>query len=143
MTFRKTLFWIHLIAGVVSGLSIGIMCFTGTVLAFEKELVAWAERDARRVDIPAAGATRLPLDVLQRKLKDAHPDARPTAIVMQNDPNAARAEPDWTEADGVSGDCPHGGTERRRTTESTGLIDRSRAARPALRAGRRAENPER
>ena len=91
MTFRKTLFWIHLAAGVISGLSIGIMCFTGTMLAFEKELIAWAERDARRIELPAAGATRLPLDVLQQKLRDAHPDARPTAIVLQNDPNAAVA----------------------------------------------------
>ena len=91
MTFRKTLFWIHLVAGVISGLSIGIMCFTGTALAFEKELVAWAERDARRIEIPAAGAIRLPLDALQQRLREAHPDARPTGIVLQNDPNAAVA----------------------------------------------------
>ena len=46
--FRQTVFWIHLVAGLISGLVIAIMCFTGTALAFEKELVAFAERDARR-----------------------------------------------------------------------------------------------
>jgi uncharacterized iron-regulated membrane protein len=88
--FRKTLFWIHLIAGLISGLSIALMCFTGTVLAFEKEIVAWAERDARRVEAPAT-ATRLPLDELQRRVRAAQPEARIASIVIQNDPAAAIA----------------------------------------------------
>lgn len=90
MSFRKVLFWVHLVAGVISGLSIGIMCFTGTMLAFEKELVAWSERDARRVEVPA-GATRLTLDQMQAKLREAQPDFRPASIVIQNDPAAAVA----------------------------------------------------
>ena len=52
MTFRKILFWLHLIAGLIAGVLIAVMCFTGTVLAFEKELVAYAERDARRIAMP-------------------------------------------------------------------------------------------
>ncbi len=91
MTFRRILFWLHLVAGLVSGIAIAIMCFTGTVLAFEKEIVAWSERDARRVDVPAAGAARLSLDELQQKLRAAHPDARPMSIGVQNDPQAAVA----------------------------------------------------
>ena len=58
MTFRKVVFWIHLIAGVISGLVIGIMCLTGTALAFEKQLVAWSERDARQIAAPIAGTDR-------------------------------------------------------------------------------------
>ena len=54
--FRQTVFWIHLVAGLISGLVIAIMCFTGTVLAFEKQLVAWSERDARQIAPPPAGA---------------------------------------------------------------------------------------
>jgi uncharacterized iron-regulated membrane protein len=90
MTFRKVLFWVHLMAGLVSGLSIAIMCITGTVLAFEKELTAWSERDARRVERPAAGAP-LPIDELQRRLREAHPEARPTSIVVSSDPSTAVA----------------------------------------------------
>lgn len=91
MTFRSFLFWLHLVAGLISGLSIGIMCFTGTVLAFEKQLVAWSERDARQVSVPAPGTPRLSLDDLSAKLRAAQPDARPQSIVVQNDPLAAVA----------------------------------------------------
>ena len=90
MTFRKFVFWAHLVAGVVSGLAIGVMCLTGTALAFEKELIAWSERDARRVE-PSATAVRLPLEELQRRLREAHPEARPANIVLRNDPGAAVA----------------------------------------------------
>src|SRR5688572_3786017 len=89
MTFRKILFWAHLGAGLISGLSIGIMCFTGTVLAFEKELIAWAERDARQVNAPAPGTPRLRLEELQRRLRDAQPEARTMSIILLNDPRAA------------------------------------------------------
>lgn len=89
-TFRTIIFWAHLIAGVISGVAIGIMCVTGTALAFEKELMAWAERDARRVAVPT-GAAALPLEELQRRVRDAHPDARPATIVFQNNPGAAVA----------------------------------------------------
>ena len=90
MTFRKTIFWAHLVAGVISGLAIGVMCFTGTALAFEKELIAWAERDARRVEPPVA-AVRLPLEELQRRWREAHPEARTASLIIQNDPHAAVA----------------------------------------------------
>jgi uncharacterized iron-regulated membrane protein len=89
MNFRTVLFWIHLVAGLISGLSIGIMCFTGTVLAFEKELVAWSERDARLVAAPAPGTPRLSFEAMQAKLREAQPDLRPGSIVVQNDPRAA------------------------------------------------------
>lgn len=61
---RKLIFWIHLLSGVVAGLVIGVMCFTGVVLAFEKQLVAFAERDVRRVEPPAGNAARKSVDEL-------------------------------------------------------------------------------
>jgi uncharacterized iron-regulated membrane protein len=89
--FRSAIFWCHLAAGLVSGISIGIMCFTGTALAYEKQLVAWAERDVRRVTPPGAGATRFTIAQLQAKLREAQPEARPMSIIVQNDPGAAVA----------------------------------------------------
>ncbi len=86
--FRSVLFWTHLVCGLVAGLSIGIMCFTGATLAFESEMVSWAERDARRVDVPA-DARRLPIDELQKKIREAQPDARPSGIAISNDPRDA------------------------------------------------------
>ncbi|MFM1851891.1 MAG: hypothetical protein RIS54_1575 [Verrucomicrobiota bacterium] len=88
MRFRQVLFWIHLVAGVIAGLSIFIMCFTGTALAFEKDLVAWSERDARRVAV-GDPASRQSIAALQRAVKAAHPDAKPTAISVSADPSAA------------------------------------------------------
>jgi uncharacterized iron-regulated membrane protein len=91
MSFRKIIFWAHLIAGVISGLAIGVMCFTGTLLAFEKEIIAWSERDARRIEVPPAPMTRLSLDELQRRMREAQPEARSVSIVLQNDSTAAVA----------------------------------------------------
>lgn len=85
---RSVLFWLHLAAGLVAGLVIGVMCFTGAALAFEKQIVAWAERDARRVEAPAAAA-RLPLEELSRRVRAAQPEARPTAITVSADPRDA------------------------------------------------------
>ncbi len=86
--FRQILFWSHLAAGLIAGLFIGIMCFTGTVLAFEDEIVAWAERDARQVITPAE-ATRLPLADLQRKFREAQPEFRSASVTLLNNPAAA------------------------------------------------------
>jgi uncharacterized iron-regulated membrane protein len=86
--FRSVLFWTHLVCGLVAGTSIGIMCFTGATLAFENELVSWAERDARRVEVPA-GAQRLPIDELQKKFRVAQPEARPSGIAISHDPRDA------------------------------------------------------
>ncbi|PTX92681.1 PepSY-associated TM helix domain-containing protein [Opitutus sp. ER46] len=88
--FRKTLFWLHLICGVIAGVVIAIMSFTGAALAFEKELIAYAERDARRVEVPA-GAQALPLEELLRQVRAARPDARISNVVLTNDPTAAIA----------------------------------------------------
>lgn len=86
--FRQILFWSHLVAGLIAGLFIGVMCFTGTVIAFEDEIVAWAERDARAVS-SAATATRLSFDELRGKLREAQPEFRATSVTLQNDPAAA------------------------------------------------------
>jgi len=91
MAFRKTLFWIHLLAGLIAGLSIAIMCFTGTLLAFEKELVAYAERDARRIVTPAGESPRLALTELLARVQAAHPAAKLSGIALENDPLAAVA----------------------------------------------------
>ncbi len=85
---RPVIFWLHLVAGVVAGVIIAIMSFTGVALAFEKEIIAWAERDVRRVS-PPADAKRLPLDDLLARVREQQPDARPSGITVSADPAAA------------------------------------------------------
>ena len=88
---RSVLFWLHLAAGIVCGLIIAVLCLTGTALAFEKELTAWAERDARRISVPADSAPRLSIDELAGKLRAAFPEAKPANIVVARDPHTAVA----------------------------------------------------
>src|SRR5262245_61025105 len=89
MTFRKILFWLHLCAGVVAGIVIFIMSVTGVAIAFEKEIVAKAEQELRKVPAPAAGASRLTLDELLDRVREKQPSARPSAVTVSADPQAA------------------------------------------------------
>jgi uncharacterized iron-regulated membrane protein len=90
-TFRSILFWMHLSAGLVAGLCVFIMCFTGTIVAFEDEIVEWSERDARAVAVPAGDTPRLSLSELQRRLREEQPDLRAPAVTLRRDPAAAVA----------------------------------------------------
>jgi uncharacterized iron-regulated membrane protein len=86
---RKVLFWLHLVIGLLAGGTIAITAFTGASMAFEKQLIAWAERDLRRVDPPAASVAKLSVDELLRKLREAQPEARPMSLTVSADPAAA------------------------------------------------------
>lgn len=86
---RPVLFWLHLVAGLLAGLVIAILCVTGTALAFEKQLIAWSERDARQVAVPPPEAPRLGLDELTARFQAAHPDARANSLVISRDPATA------------------------------------------------------
>lgn len=88
---RKILFWLHLAAGLVAGSIILIMSATGVVLAFEREIVSWAERDARRVEAPAA-AISLPLAALLAQARAAAPaGAKLADLTVSTDPAEAIA----------------------------------------------------
>lgn len=86
---RKLIFWLHLLAGVIAGVVILIMSVTGAALAFEKEIVAWAERDVRRVPPPAADAKSLSLDDLLSRVQEKKPGERPSGLTLDADPNTA------------------------------------------------------
>jgi len=90
MTFRKILFWAHLVAGVVAGSVILIMCVTGTLLTFQQSVLRLVERDQRFVS-PPPGAARLDVDSLLAQVRLAVPDAAPTTVTLDSDPRAAAA----------------------------------------------------
>lgn len=79
---RQTIFWVHLAVGIVAGIVIAVMSFTGAALAFEKEIIAWSDRDLRKIT-PAATAP-LPLADLEKKVA-----FKPSAITISTDPAAA------------------------------------------------------
>ena len=88
-TFRKILFWLHLISGVLAGIFIFIMCVTGALLSFESNILKAAESEMRTVSAPAENAQRLPINEIVGKVLEAKPNAKPSNITLQNDRAAA------------------------------------------------------
>ena len=88
-TFRTILFWMHLISGLVAGIIIGIMSLTGAALAFESELIQWADGDTRHVKVPMPEAARLPVDELLARGRAARPAVQPTGVTVYADPASA------------------------------------------------------
>jgi len=86
---RKVIFWCHLISGVIAGIVILIMSVTGAVLALKPQILRYAESDMRTVTPPTENAQRLTTQELFAKLKEAKPNAKPSAVMIQSDPNEA------------------------------------------------------
>jgi uncharacterized iron-regulated membrane protein len=89
MKLRTIVFWLHLLAGVAAGTIILVMSVTGILLAFERQLVAFVERQTRTVQLPAAGTPRPPLDVLVATAREAVPGGTPSGVILSADPTAA------------------------------------------------------
>jgi uncharacterized iron-regulated membrane protein len=89
MKLRTIVFWLHLLAGVVAGTIILVMSVTGVLLAFERQMVAFAERQTRTVQLPATGTPRLGLDVLVAKAREAVPEGTPSGVTLSAGPTAA------------------------------------------------------
>jgi uncharacterized iron-regulated membrane protein len=84
--FRKLIFWTHLVCGITAGMVIFIMSVTGAFLAFEKNVTEFVERDQRVI---VQREHRLGVKAMLSKVLAAKPDAKPSAVLMQNDPQAA------------------------------------------------------
>lgn len=84
--FRKSIFWLHLVLGIIGGIVIFIMCVTGAALSFEKDILASLEHDQRQVQI---GEVQLPPSAILAKVLEKKPGARPGSYTAQNDPTAA------------------------------------------------------
>jgi uncharacterized iron-regulated membrane protein len=82
LPFRKIFFWLHLILGAAAGIVILLMSVTGVLLAFERQIVAFAERDLRAAD---TSQPRLPLSRIVEAAMAAAPDGKPSNIVVRAD----------------------------------------------------------
>lgn len=87
MTIRRGFFWLHLTAGCVAGIVILVMSITGILLAFEKQILARAEREYRTV-APAPGSACLPIKEILAKAQAAQ-SAAPTNVTWHPDPSAS------------------------------------------------------
>jgi uncharacterized iron-regulated membrane protein len=87
VSFRKIIFWLHLIAGVFAGLVIFIMSITGVALTYQKQLTEWADRAYWPAATVESGQP-LPVAALIAKAAEAQPEGRPSAITFYSDPKA-------------------------------------------------------
>ena len=80
MSFRKAVFWTHLVAGVVSALVVIMMSITGVLLTYERQIKEWA--DQTYYDIAAEGRTRLSVDELLAAIRQQDRDRRVSTIAI-------------------------------------------------------------
>lgn len=79
MTVRNVVLQIHLYLGLITGLVLMVVCFTGALLTFEAELTE-AMHPAR---FEATGdGPRLPLDEVVRRVRAALPDAEISGVAV-------------------------------------------------------------
>jgi uncharacterized iron-regulated membrane protein len=83
---RSTIFWIHLVCGVAAGLVVLMMSFTGVLLTYERQIIAWADRTT--YPPPSQDAKRLPLEDLVASAKLHRPELAATTIMLRNEPDA-------------------------------------------------------
>jgi uncharacterized iron-regulated membrane protein len=80
--FRRLLFWCHLIVGVTFGVVVLIMSVTGVLLAYQRQITAWADTRGYDTAPPVAGARRLSVDVLLARVREVRPDFVATSVTM-------------------------------------------------------------
>ncbi|NDR56202.1 PepSY-associated TM helix domain-containing protein [Aliiruegeria sabulilitoris] len=84
MSFRKILFWSHLVAGIGAGLVILMLAITGVLLTYEVQITRWAESG---LNVSAAGEP-LPADRLAEAALIETGGAA-SALIFENDAQAA------------------------------------------------------
>lgn len=84
--FRNVLFYLHLACGLIAGVVILVMCVTGTLLMYERQMIAYAEKQVVEVK-GRDGAAILPLEQLVEAAQKAE-GAQATAVAISSAVNA-------------------------------------------------------
>jgi len=85
MTFRRFVFWLHLITGISVGLVVVFLGITGSILAFQPQIIKWAERDLR-IAQPAPATTCIAPSSLISLAATAQ-DRMPSSLSLFADPH--------------------------------------------------------
>jgi uncharacterized iron-regulated membrane protein len=103
--FRKVLFWCHLTVGVIAGLVILMMSATGVLLAYERQIAYWADTRNYQVAPHSPEVTRLSVETLLAKAREANPGFAITTVTIR----AGATEPVAIGLAGNPGAGPRGG----------------------------------
>jgi uncharacterized iron-regulated membrane protein len=82
MKFRKIIFWLHLICGLITGIIIAIMCVTGLALAFEHDITTWADRKVSMAHAPNIDAKPLSFAEQYQLIQQAEPEFSPRLALI-------------------------------------------------------------
>jgi uncharacterized iron-regulated membrane protein len=83
---RKSIFWIHLACGVVTGLVVLMMSVTGVILTYERQMLA-AQVSPFYSD-PPANAARMPIESLVQSATRIEPGFQASSVRLSSDSNA-------------------------------------------------------
>lgn len=81
MKIRKTVFWTHLIAGLVSAIVVVMLSVTGVILTYDRQIKDWANHEY--YDIADTGKARVTVDELLLGARNAGIDA--ATVIMRSD----------------------------------------------------------
>jgi uncharacterized iron-regulated membrane protein len=84
MTIRRLIFWTHLCTGLVTGLVIAFLAITGCILAFQPQVINWAERDAY-ISTPQPAPCVAPSTLLKNATSYEH--RSPVSLTFYSDPH--------------------------------------------------------
>jgi uncharacterized iron-regulated membrane protein len=84
---RKIIFWCHLPIGLLGGTIILIMCVTGVLLTYEKQIIAWADTRNYNVVPPSTAAQHLPIEQLLTNAKEKR-KSEPSSITKRANANS-------------------------------------------------------
>ena len=86
MSFKRIIFWAHLIAGVLAGILIFTMSVSGVLLTYERQIIEMADRNY--FVEPAAGQTPLTLDQLSESVQKITNGKQGVSLVFSDTPNS-------------------------------------------------------
>ena len=87
MKLRPLVFWAHLSLGLTIGTVVFIMAVTGMLMAYEPQLIDFAERKINHVSVPKGSARQNPSALMQAAQKSA--GSAPSGITLKSEPEAA------------------------------------------------------
>ncbi len=79
----KIIFWLHLTLGIAAGFVIALTALTGAIMAFQPQILNWADRHQRIVT--PTDAPPLTADELLARVRIHTPNAKPTALTLYAD----------------------------------------------------------
>lgn len=83
LTFHRLIFWSHLIVGLLVGVIVLSMAISGLLIAYETQLMDWANRDLRVV-VPAEGGARLGVESIVARARSEN--LQPSGVTVKADP---------------------------------------------------------